>query len=245
MTDLSLDEYFSSEVTWAYLKNVFAYRISHHLPGVFENNIFPHAVNGSLWTLRFEIGCYLAVMAVGLFLRRKFIFAAITCLILGLFFRWVFVNQNALFFAVGAGIYCFRRYIWITSLGALVSVLFFCITLYLSPPSFVAVPVIGLSLGYLIIYLAFLRPQYFSNFAKNGDFSYGIYIWAFPIQQIVASQFTALNIATHFLIAFIVSLVLAFASWHLIEKPALRLKHTARRSGLIFNKYAHLFAVSK
>ena len=57
-TSLPLDEYFPHPLTSAYLRNIVLY-ISYALPGVFEHNTYPAAVNGSLWSLPAEFAMYL------------------------------------------------------------------------------------------------------------------------------------------------------------------------------------------
>jgi peptidoglycan/LPS O-acetylase OafA/YrhL len=45
---LSIKEYLSHDATLVYIKNIFLH-VSYYLPGVFEHNPLPNAVNGSLW----------------------------------------------------------------------------------------------------------------------------------------------------------------------------------------------------
>ncbi|MBZ9794739.1 acyltransferase [Mesorhizobium sp. ES1-4] len=62
-TTLSLKEYFSNYEFASYFANILGL-IHYVLPGVFENNPFPNTVNGSLWTVPFEIGCYVLMALV-------------------------------------------------------------------------------------------------------------------------------------------------------------------------------------
>jgi peptidoglycan/LPS O-acetylase OafA/YrhL len=61
-----------------------------------------------------------------------------------------------------------------------------------------------------------------NRISRYGDFSYGLYLYAFPVQQLVLYLFPLLR-APILACALTTSLV-AFLSWHLVEKPALRLK---------------------
>jgi peptidoglycan/LPS O-acetylase OafA/YrhL len=75
-TALPLHEYFSRDDTYAYLTNVRLFRLQYSLPRVFENNPYPNAVNGSLWTLAYEFVCYLLVAilgVLGILKKRKLI----------------------------------------------------------------------------------------------------------------------------------------------------------------------------
>jgi len=78
---------------------------------------------------------------------------------------------------------------------------------------------------YLIFFIAFNPQLPFANFGKRGDFSYGIYLYAFPVQQLLV-QWTGnrLGVMAHFAAATCVTVVLAFLSWHLVEKHFLRMK---------------------
>lgn len=85
--------------------------------------------------------------------------------------------------------------------------------------SFIALP-------YTILYLAMLKGR-LNNFSKMGDFSYGIYIYAFPVQQIIVQVYgTEINIAKMFILSFSTVLFLSILSWYFIEEKALRLKST-------------------
>lgn len=68
VTTLELREYLQHPATLDYLSNVFLY-ITYYLPGVFENNVYPNAVNGSLWSLPVEFFMYLLLAATGMLIR--------------------------------------------------------------------------------------------------------------------------------------------------------------------------------
>ena len=59
---------------------------------------------------------------------------------------------------------------------------------------------------------------------KLGDISYGVYIYAWPTQQMVAFMWPSLGVVGNILIASCITIFLAYLSWGLIEKPALALK---------------------
>jgi len=81
------------------------------------------------------------------------------------------------------------------------------------------------TLLYIVIFIAYADIPYINNFGKFGDFSYGIYLWAFPVQQTLVYFFAdKLNIYTYILSVFLITLFLGIISFRFIEKPALRLK---------------------
>ena len=78
---------------------------------------------------------------------------------------------------------------------------------------------------YFIFYLGYETKLKLHNFGKYGDFSYGIYIYAFPIQQIMSNLFNnGLTPFENFMLSFPPTLILAIASWYLVEKRALAYK---------------------
>ena len=86
-------------------------------------------------------------------------------------------------------------------------------------------------LPYAMFYFAFSNKIKLHNTAKYGDFSYGIYIYSFPIQQsIIALAGNGIEPLRLFIYTFPVILILAYLSWHLVEKYAIDLK-SKRRAG--------------
>jgi peptidoglycan/LPS O-acetylase OafA/YrhL len=80
-------------------------------------------------------------------------------------------------------------------------------------------------LPYLTIYLAHLKIPRLSGFGRYGDFSYGIYIFSFPVQQLMMHWLDPhLSLPAFMAISLITSIAIAAVSWYLIESPALRLK---------------------
>jgi peptidoglycan/LPS O-acetylase OafA/YrhL len=81
-----------------------------------------------------------------------------------------------------------------------------------------------LALPYIVLYLATLKGK-LNDFGKMGDFSYGIYIYTFPVQQMIVQFYgTEISISKMFMMSFLIVLFLSILSWYLIEEKALRLK---------------------
>ena len=231
-TSLPQGEYWTDIRTWRYLFHTVALDPQIRLPGVFEHNPYPPAVNGSLWTIPIEVWCYgvLAVAAlVGLCRSRwQFNIVAIATFI-------VFANYEPLFrqhipsgsawstvYLVGVfffGAWCFlHRQFLPASLLAASAVVLLAMALLDTPLGTYALFGAVTYLTLIVAHNAKLRVAWF---LKLGDYSYGVYVFAFPMQQFLVSRFGINDPITLFALAFPATLVLAILSWHIVERPAL------------------------
>lgn len=233
-TTLQLGDYFSDARTWRFLASNTAliYGIQYRLPGVFEGNPFGPAVNGSLWSLPVEVWMYSWVAIVGALgvLKQRSVFN-------GVFFIGVLVYlaaperfpitqvdgsiRNPLFFLIGSFFYVNRHYLPLNFPALLIVSLAMLVWQYFGSAGIVSVTIY---ISYLIFYVAYFPPLFALRAGRFGDISFGIYIYAFPVQQIIAHYFIEVSPMNMFALSLPVTLVLAFGSWWLIEKPALRLK---------------------
>lgn len=239
VTTLSFNDYFKDSKTYDYLKTFFLFPVYFELPGVFGNNPNPISVNGSLWTLSYEILSYFMVVIFGLlgFYKKKFrgviLFLFLLLVYLNIFRANIFDNYNFRgvsfstfsylfgYFVAGMLVYCYKDKITINR------TLFICFSLLtlisMKYGGFKELfPILG---SYLVICIAYSKKIKLYNFSKFGDLSYGLYIFAFPIQQLVTWCYGGkMNVFLHFFISFLICVVLSYASWHLIEKQFLKLK---------------------
>lgn len=222
-----LINYFIDPKTYDYLKIISLKFWSDSLPGVFETNVHG-GINGSLWTLYFEFLFYLVVGILGIMklLKKPIVSLLFLFTVILLVFQYYPIDPRYIylfaFYSAGMLIYLFRGYIKINMLFAIISIVMIFIFSYfgLFQISFV---IFG---SYLIMYLAFSKVAIFSGFAKYGDFSYGMYIYAYPIQQSITYLLNNdVSPYINFLIAFPITFILAFLSWHLVEKPTLKYKN--------------------
>jgi peptidoglycan/LPS O-acetylase OafA/YrhL len=234
-TTLSTSEYFRSGETYGYLThNLMLFNMKYQLPGMFEMNPWP-GINGSLWTLFFEVAFYILVGALGAFSvcseRRRFsgflvLYAALYITFKGLrlnsalfhdfygteaFFMW------SLPFVLGMSFYQYRQHIHHRLFGLLpFAVLAACTW---RTPFFFEFGVLAWT--YLILYLGFASQPVIACYRHLGDYSYGVYIYAFPVQEILAHLFKGISPVSMILLGFPVVLLAAVFSWHFIEKPAM------------------------
>ncbi len=239
VTSLNLREYFLHPWTRHYLKNIELYAISYNLPGVFENNPMD-SVNGSLWTLTVEFYCYILIAILGVLgiMSRKKIFFLLGPTVLAVdifltmypkYFNMVVLHMVAgmtswclIFFMAGSMLYIYREIIPFDGRIALILFLLYTISWPLKWGHYVGF----FTLPYIVIYLAYLKLPLVNNLGgKIGDFSYGMYIYAFPIQQsLVYFSEGRMYRLVLFMLSFVVTLILSVCSWYFIERPALGLK---------------------
>ena len=245
VTDLPLGAYLSRVEPYQYVVgNTLLDQTVHELPGVrFVDNPVGLEINGSLWTLRLEFVMYLMVLALGM-LRLLTVRTALLLLAFGVaclrfdmldeFEKWGWFFQVLSgwgwlvgFFAAGMILYKLRH----TRIfdGRIAFLALAGLALSIPLRQFILLfPVFGC---YLALWLA-LNPRLpVIPAARFGDLSYGLYIYGWPVEEAVmwlsggrAAWWQV------FLVALPAASALAFLSWHLVERPMLRLKPGSRRA---------------
>jgi peptidoglycan/LPS O-acetylase OafA/YrhL len=223
---------------------IFANFMAPEIPGLFSSHPIS-AVNGSLWTIKIEIGFYLllpVLMAIGARSRLHFVLYAMW---LGAIV-YVFALSDAVaqslpiaaelptqlahqlpaylgFFAAGMAVWHWReglrrRVPTLMIAGAVMLVLSFFETIPFFRP---------LAMGALIAAIALARRQSDNPFIR-GDISYGLYLVHFPVVQLIVASPLGLSVWSA-IAGLAVSLGLAILLWHVVEKPALRPNSAYRR----------------
>lgn len=206
--------------------------------------------NGSLWTLRYEWYCYMIVAVLvlfGVFTRAKLIVPALTVVFLFLqivrlsapellaqVVPWladpITINLT-LIFLWGA---CFAVYadkVIIDDKLGLLSAAVTIYTLFYGGFGIFGFP----AFAYLLMWLAVRAPAHVKKMFSKNDYSYGIYLYGFLVQQFAAYMgWTRWGYPIYIVISLVLSCALAFASWHLIEKRALALKDWGPGRGLSY-----------
>jgi peptidoglycan/LPS O-acetylase OafA/YrhL len=245
VTTFELDNYGRSSFTWAYLSNL-RLEPGYGLPGVFSDLPYPGVVNGSLWTLPAEFFCYLVVPLVCLRLGRLGAVGMAIFLALSVWLASVPADESAVVYGTrisdAAGMWAFfaaGALLWIaqdmwggrifrTDL-AVIALAIHLLTMALWPQwvhwmSWATLP-------YIVLAIGTASTSYLRGASKYGDFSYGLYLWSFPTQQLVVLGFGVMSMWLNLVIVTAISLMLAFVSWHLVENPSLKLKKTLTRRG--------------
>lgn len=232
VSTLPLTEYFLSPDLRTYLTTA-RFKIVYFLPGVFETNPYPRAVNGSLWTIPFELRCYLALMLAGVcgLFRFRIPSLVVTCILAIYCFTtpeaWDNYNLRlGLFFATGVCLHLFSEWKqnkWL----AMILLLATGGALLKDQPNLAA----WLLIPFLSIAIGSMSTPVLRRAGRFGDLSYGIYIYAFPVQQffIWLTQKNPLHFGWYFTITFFSVILFALLSWHIVEQPALKLKPRGRQ----------------
>lgn len=233
-------EYLIQKQTLYYFLNLFLYPVHYILPGIFQNNPYALTVNGSLWSLSYEWTCYMMLLLIGYygFINKKKLLLFYTTIYL-LSLTGIFKNivvlftiniqtffSLSMFFLAGSLFYVYADKISLKKHYALISFCTFMLLL-LNPYLHFGYTFLGpLFLTYVLLYISF-NTSYLNNFGnKLGDLSYGLYIYAFPVQQLLISiSGNTLNVLQLFLFSFLISLILAYLSWNIVEKRFLKRKN--------------------
>ena len=247
-SSLPTGTYLADPGTWLYIvRNSALYTVSGRLPGVYEHNVYPDAVNGSLWTLPVEACAYVMAAGLGVLGILRNSAAMLACAIAALLLasdlspltgsatettaggNLPIVLELIATFLLGSLMFAVRdrlRLSWVL-LGLLVAVWVVC---WKSPMDGVT----GiLAVGYGVLVLAFRTPAELRRVTAPGDVSYGMYVYAFPVQQAVVHVWgPGLSPAGLFVLAYPITYGLALVSWRLIERPALRLKRFVARTAV-------------
>lgn len=238
------------------LKNSAVLLVQQDIGGTPRGIPVPGLWDGPLWTLAWEVLCYIAIAGLGvagLLRRRWFIPAALTLALAwsALLPPWsVFADmieaqhriedpataallvqtiaaRFAVMFLAGAFLYQFRNMVparW--SLVALSGAVVLAASFMPNYRLLAAIP-----LAYAVIASGALIHN--KRLRLRTDLSYGVYIYAWPVQQLlVICGLGILNPFVFAIISAVVALPLAAMSWFLVEKPAISLKSRLMRTSI-------------
>ncbi len=259
VTVVPISEYYTDKKFLHYLLNIVGF-IHYELPGVFVNNQFPNQVNGSVWTVPLEMGSYtiMSLLIVLGCVRSKTRMVAAVVAFTALYYAlmlyftdhaspiagdaaWQHYMLNFLgergnylffYFIGGSFTYVFRYQIpfskWLALAIAAIVVANFggALPLGMAKPAMMALPI-----AYLVAFIG-LCPIPKLPVYSRGDYSYGIYLYAYPLQQLLVMVFPGIAVLVHFVLSIVAVTCVAMCSWHIVEKPIL----SARRK---FSYTAH------
>ncbi len=242
VTTLPQAAYWKSAGTWDYLSNIWL-KTRYALPGVFDGNPVASSVNGPLWTIPLEVTCYAILAALGVcgITRTRWSGPAIFLILLG-YLQWHYMDrpgrpmpewspllQYGIMFALGASLACLQAF-WSSHrlIAAAVLIVALTLTRHYGPSVISGQAWLLMAAGLSVILGSACAPV-LHRVGHFGDFSYGMYIYAFPVQQLVVWSFAnRLGFTAAISLTVFCTLVLAALSWHWVEKPALSFKPRRR-----------------
>ncbi len=232
-TDLSQQDYWTSGQTWSFPLQVLAFLDTSQGPaGIFSSNPWAGEFSATLWTLRYEVIAYFAtaflfftplpwsrwavlgylVIACGGYLALTYLWPDAPALIMA-------SARLGSAFLIGTAIYLWRDRLpvapWIALLALPVWLL-----LGETPPAEIAMNIVIASATFWIAFGRIGLP----TGSRIPDWSYGIYIWHYPVMQIIVDVQPSASPWQIFTVAAPVTAVIAALSWHFVEKPALAQK---------------------
>jgi len=249
LTELPLGAYFSGANIAGTLSQFGVFWLKYYVPGVFTHNVLPVDFNGSLWTIPLEVLCYLAALALGLLglfsNRRTTTAAAVATFALYVYCTYfmaadhVLLNMsarqmtgNAAFFFAGSALFFWWPLLpKLHGVYALIGMM-----ALLALGGFRAPVALHLLLPFLVMSMALHPTRRLSKFGERGDYSYGIYLYAFPVSQAVMYFLgPAVTLPGLMVLSAVGTMICAVLSWRFVEAPSLKLK----RYGLQSNAYRH------
>ena len=238
-TTLPLATYLLDARTHAYLIKgaTLVTGIVDRLPALFESNAYPGAVNGSHWTMPYEVRMYLLLAALWVSVHKVFrlrtaqfarvvqvlALLSVAGLVAGHFVSSrdpTFLRLFFMFFA-GAALFVSRDRVLLSAPLFLSGI---AVALVAAVNQHFFFVVYTLSLPYLVIWLAYVPSDTARRYNKVGDYSYGIYIYAFPVQQTMAALVPGISPIAMVIASMTATFGLADLSWHFIERRAIGLR---------------------
>lgn len=232
------------------LKNLGLWIVQPDIAATPSGVFLPGIWNGSLWTLAFEFGAYLVLLALALagLLRRPPVVLVGTAVLLGVLVTFtvvpalhegvttftypVFTPALVLLplFLTGSCLWLYRDRVpdsgWLAGALSALALVVLALPVGAQIPgySFTTGPLAAPLLVYPVLWLGFHLP--FVHIGRRHDLSYGVYLYAFPVQQGLAmAGAAAWGLLGYTVATIVLVLACAAASWFLIERPAMRLGH--------------------
>lgn len=222
-------------------KNLSLYKLQGSIKNIFENNPYPKAINGSLWTLHYEFTMYLLIIPLIIFKNiNKNIFLAIIFILFLLAVYASLFDQNLLENTISQFSLNAKQFYRLlsnflagillslvnidkikTNLNISILVTVLLLSIYIGLYEFISPFILPLII--ILVGLSFNKYSWMFT-EKLGDISYGVYIYGFVVQQTLMNYFS-FNPYQLMIFALSLTYIFAYISWHLIEKRALEYKN--------------------
>lgn len=192
-------------------------------------------VNGPLWTLVYEWGMYLLLLGLGLLgiIKKRLPSLLIISMIFIIYFYEMYILQlfnnqflNSqvkiflplfLLFFISSGLYYFTRTKKFSTTVFILSLIFLVLASFTN--YFLIFFIV--TLPYIVLYIAHYPIPKLNKLSRFGDISYGLYIFAWPMQQTILVFFKDIQIGVYILCSFLLTIPIAYLSWNFVESKAL------------------------
>lgn len=236
LTELPINEYYSSSAFYAYFLNIVG-DVHYSLPGLFNHNILASIANAQLWTIPYEMKCYILIVILAFTgIVRYQIFLGIVAIFISLFAHYDDARSGEIYlplyshynltipcFVWGIFIYVckqkipYNKPLCLCALGVALWAFANRQTVYFS----------ALPIAYFTVYMGLMNPKKIF-LVSPGDYSYGLYLYSLPIQQVVYQIFPAFRAwYLHFPLSLFLSGICAYLSWTFVESKFLTLRRPA------------------
>lgn len=239
VTKLPLREYFADGQTYLYLLKNLVLFANYQLPGVFLDNPYKAAVNGSLWSLRVEVAAYVSLLFLFFFgcFKANVTGIAVKCLAI-LCVGFLFFAADPIFgarfllpwrtpnpmvdllipcFALGAVLAAFKESIEVN----LRTLLLLCLIYWIFEDVPYSMYIFYAASFYAILYISW--QPFFLKLKPPVDISYGVYLWGFLVQQVLVFAWPGQGTLFNQMVSILIAAIVGLASWYLIEKRGIAL----------------------
>jgi peptidoglycan/LPS O-acetylase OafA/YrhL len=232
VSTVPVQTYFSGGSVWRFvLLNASALSTTAPLPGVFMDLPVAATVNGPIWTLKYEIACYIALAGLAAFgiWQRRVPFAVLiglSCaaaagLLIAEGGQPSSLGDNMLrfwiCFSIGMVLFRARARVPVSVLPLVALGLLWWSVANTSVECVVS----PFATGYAAIWFAGLPMQHLRRLTNRTDLSYGIYIIGWPVTQTLIWASPGIDVAVLQVFSLLITIPLAAVSWFAVEKPAL------------------------
>jgi len=213
--------------------------------GSFSGLHYP-VLNGPMWTIIYEFRCYVIVLFLhmaGILENTKKYAIILTgfLVIYVISIRWPGSGQTrdvvqyladgvrfVMFFFVGGAFYVLRHFIRLEGATALGAGIVGLGLMFVAPLAYLAVAMFG---AYVLFWFALrVGTGWLSRIGRTVDISYGVYLYAWPIQNLLVQQDSEMSPVLLAILTMATASVLGFLSWTFVEGPCMRLKQRFRTS---------------
>lgn len=227
LTTVTLTEYFTAKHIDAisyFVRNILL-KSQYYLPGVFKEVPYKGVVNGSLWTLIWEVKAYILLLFVFVagMLEKRLMLLALGLVVLNFLLDQplIFESKGSLFYLSFSFLTGVVFTLWKDEIEISLKTLVLLAVIAYYSDFLIQQVFMYLAVFYGVLYVSSL--SWFLKLKPDIDISYGVYLWGFPIAQVLILCFPNSPIIFHQFFSILISIVIGSISFILIEKPFIRL----------------------